>query len=476
MEDLSARCMKIDVQASPSVSYLSMIERGKRYPSERMLAVVAQVFEKDIQWFLNDVPEGDEIVPDKGSRGGMRGIALEPSFLFSDEILGIAIPEMLSQTGISGRQFAQLLIRAHQENNQNRFPELERAAENIGNKQMPISVEQLFSICKQLGLKAEYFDDVSTSEKERLGIGPGTFVRSYFKAPATVMLNRALETQPARLKYDLAVYIGHKVLHNADGIKSPITADRRSVAAARDDALEVHESIALDAQAIIHAWRDFECSHFAGALLCPKVPFRRMLEQNAHEISVASIVDVSHSVAMRRMTAVSNYPYWHYFDAFSVGKLNAVYRGNGIPLPWGNMREVVNPCNHWAVFRMLSNKTTSTSAQISIMNVNNETRIYGCESINGVDIAGNTEVLCAGIDINPALHAQGKDVNGIAANLMDVAVNKGGNARIPESIKKDLASVARILNIAWLQRGIDREARVICPRRAACPRKPCCQK
>lgn len=475
MEDLSARCMKIDVQASPSVSYLSMIERGKRHPGEQMLAVIAQVFEKDVQWFLNDLPEGEEFVPDKGTRGGIRGIALEPSFLFSDEILGIAIPEMLSQTGVSGRQFAQLLIRAHQENHQNRFPELERAAEDIGNKQMPISVEQLFSICKQLGLKTKYFDEISISEKKRLSIRPGTFVRSYFKAPATVMLNRALKNQPARLKYDLAVYVGHKVLHNADGIKNPITADRRNVASARDDAMDVHESIALDAQAIIYAWRDFECSHFAGALLCPKVPFRRLLEQYAHEIAVANIVEVSRSVAMRRMTAVSNYPYWHYFDAYSMGKLNAVYRGNGIPLPWGNMREVVNPCHHWAVFRMLSSEVTSTSAQISIMNVNNETRIYGCESINGVDIAGNTEVLCAGIDLNPALMAQGKDADSIAARLMKVAVEQGGNALIPEFIKKDLASVARILNIAWLQRGIDQQARVICPRREACPRQPCCQ-
>jgi len=475
MEDLSARCMKIDVQASPSVSYLSMIERGKRHPAEPMLAVIAQVFEKDVQWFLNDVPDGDEFVPDKGTRGGIKGIALEPGFLFSDEILGIAIPEMLSQTGVSGKQFAQLLIRAHQENNQNHFPELERAAENIGNKQMPISVEQLLAICKQHGLKTEFFDEIPISDKERFEIRAGTFVRSYFKGPATVMLNRALESQPARLKYDLAVYIGHSVLHNADGVKSPITADRRSIASARDDALDVHESIALDAQAMIRAWRDFECSHFAGALLCPKVPFRRLLEQNAHEIAVANLVNVSHSLAMRRMTAVSNYPYWHYFDAYSVGKLNAVYRGNGIPLPWGNMREVVNPCHHWAVFRMLSSKDSGTSAQISIMNVNNETRIYACESITGADIAGNTEVLCAGIDVNPALTAHGKEAGSIAAQLMDVAVKNGGNAQIPQSIKKDLASVARILNIAWLQRGIEREARVICPRRATCPRKPCCK-
>ncbi len=474
MEDLSARCMKIDVSGSPSVSYLSMIERGKRYPSEQMLAVIAQVFEKDIQWFISDAPEGDELVPDKGRRGGIRGIALEPSFLFSKEILGIAIPEMLSQTGVSGRQFAQLLIRAHQENNQNHFPELERAAEEVGKKQMPISLDELLIICRQLGLSIEQFDTLPDEEVQRLGVRGGTFVRSYFRAPDTIMVNRALEKQPARLKYDLAVHIGHKVLHNADGIKSPMIADRRSLSSARDGALDLNQSSALDAQDIIHAWRDFECSFFAGALLCPKVPFRRLLEQHAHEITVGEQIDVSRSVAMRRMTAVSNYPHWHYFDAYAAGKLNAVYRGNGIPLPWGNMRQVADPCNHWAVFRMLSSDVSSSSAQISIMNDGNETRIYCCESVNVTDVAGNAEVLCAGIDINPALHAQGKDASEIAMELMRVCVKQGGNSPIPPTIKRDLASVARILNIAWLHRGIEKEARVICPRRGACPRQPCC--
>ncbi len=475
MEDLSARCMKIDVEASPSVSYISMIERGKRYPSEAMLGVIAQVFEKDIGWFLNDAPEGDEAVPDKGRRGGLSGIALEPSFLFSDEILQIAIPEMLSQTGISGRQFAHLLIRAHQENNQNRFPDLERAAEDVGKKQMPINLEQLFGICDQLGLKTEYFTSLSAEQELELGVRPGTFVRSFYKHSGVVMLNEILKQQPARLKYDLAVHIGHKVLHDGDGIKSPMTADRRSLSTSRDGSMDVSQSHALDAQDIVHAWRDFECSFFAGALLCPKVPFRRLLEQNAHEITVGNLIDVSRSVAMRRMTAVSNYPYWHYFDAYSAGKLNAVYRGNGIPLPWGNMRQVVDPCNHWAVFRMLASDVSESSAQISLMNVGNDVRLYCCESVNVKDIAGNTEVLCAGIDINPALDAQGKSGSDIARALMEVCVESGGNAVIPESIKKDLASVARILNVAWLHRGIEKEARVICPRRGSCPRKPCCQ-
>lgn len=487
MEDLSSRCMKIDVEGAPSVSYISMIERGKRYPSEHMLTIIAQVFEKDVQWFLNDVAEEDEAAPDKGKRGGIGGIALEPSFLFSNEILQIAIPEMLAQTGVSGRQFAQLLIRAHQENNQNHFPEIERAAEDIGKKQMPIRLEELLSICKSMGMSVKYFDELSASEEAELGVRRGTYIRSFFKSPGTIMLNKVLELQPARLKYDLAINIAHMVLHNGDGNKNPLTSDRRVRSVNRNDALDIRQSNALEAQDIVHAWRDFECSFFASALLCPKVPFRRLLEQKAHEINVADSIGVSRSVAMRRMTAVSNYPNWHYFDAYAAGKLNAVYRGNGIPLPWGNMRQVQDPCNQWAVFRMLNNDNIeppksistdayvgNTSAQISLMKVGDETRIYCCESVNVSDFAGNHEVLCAGIDINPALDAQGKNALNIASDLMDECVKSGGNAKIPNAIKKDLASVARILNIAWLERGIEKKARVICPRRGACPRTPCC--
>ncbi|QTG97638.1 helix-turn-helix transcriptional regulator, partial [Vibrio furnissii] len=86
MEDLSARCIRINPEYAPSVSYLSMIERGKRVPSVEMLEVIAEVFQKDPAWFLDDEPEQADITPDKGNRGGISGMALEPSFLFSNDI------------------------------------------------------------------------------------------------------------------------------------------------------------------------------------------------------------------------------------------------------------------------------------------------------------------------------------------------------------------------------------------------------
>lgn len=475
MEDLSSRCIKISAENAPSISYLSMIERGKRYPSEDMLQVIADVFQQEVSWFLSDLPEVDSALPDKGRRGGISGIALEPSFLFSDDILQIAIPELLSQAGVSGRQFGQLLIRAHQENHQNQFPELERAAEEIGRKVMPVTVGALEEIVKDLGLSVRWFSNLTSEKYRELGVRQDAFVRSYFEAPGTIHLNKTLQTQPMRHKYDLAVYIGHKVLHNGDGIKRAMISDRRRAGVTREEGLAVNEAHALEARDIVHVWRDFECSFFAGALLCPKVPFRRLIEQNAHDVTVGKLIDVTPSIVMRRMTAVSSYPHWHYFDAYPPGKLNAVYRGNGIPLPWGNMRLVQDPCRHWAVFRMLEEDLSGTSAQISLLDTGSDTRIYCCESLKVEDVAGVEQVLCAGIDINPALEAQGTDPSDLAEKLKEICVQNGGMADIPVDVKKDLVRVARILNIGWMERGIEKPARLICPRSSACPRSPKCQ-
>lgn len=310
--------------------------------------------------------EPDEITPVKGNRGGISGMALEPSFLFSNDILQIAIPEMLSQTGITGRQFAHLLIRAHQESLQNHFPDLERAAEEVGLKRLNLSVEDLIDIANDLGLSVRWVNRTPKDVVDELGVNAKQLVTSFFEPPGTIYLNEILKAYPTRLKYDLAVYIGHRILHSEEGLKSVLSVGHQN---SWDDSTQNQSSSALNSQDILQAWRDFESSFFAGALLCPKVPFRQLLDRSGYEIDVHKRVGVSPSVAMRRMTVVSPYPHWHYFDAYGPGKLKAVYRGNGIPLPWGNMRMVNDPCQHWAVFRRLSEPQNGSSAQISILNV-----------------------------------------------------------------------------------------------------------
>lgn len=479
IEDLSTRCIHVDAEYAPSVSYLSMIERGKRVPSADMLAVIGKVFEKEIAWFLDDTPEDTAITPNKGSRGGLSGMALEPSFLFSQDILQIAIPELLSQTGTSSRQFAHLLIRAHQEHHQNHFPDLEKAAESIGKKNINLSTEDLLSFLKQLDININWFDQLPQEVVDETGALTNSLMSSYFEPPKTLFLNNCLKQLPARLKYELATHIGHIVLHQPSNMTAGESHKTiMSVGGGQSHRIEFQNSQvknrSVNPQDIVQAWRDFESSFFAGALLCPRVPFRQLLERQGYEINIHQQLGISASVAMRRMTAVSNYKYWHYFDAYSPGKLKAVYRGNGIPLPWGNMRQIDSPCQHWAVFRAMQTPMEGTSAQLSIMEVGEESRIYCCESVRVNDIANNPHVLCAGIDLNPALEAQGKDAQSIANELKSICVDRGGEAEIKPSIKQELMSVARILNINWIKRGIEKQARLICSQGKECPRKPSC--
>ncbi|MGI9201971.1 MAG: DUF3612 domain-containing protein [Woeseiaceae bacterium] len=468
LEDLSIRCIQIDAEAGPSVSYLSMIENGKRTPSERLLQIVSEIFQKEVSWFYDEAMDDPAVDPARLD-SAVSGLPLEPSFLFSEPLLQTAIPELLSQTGTTGRQFAHLLIRAHQEASHNRFPDIERAAEQVGQKRFPLDVQDIQDIAKNLGLEIRWFDKSPFKDRGDTNAPLNMIVRSFFDAPNIVYLNNELKNKPERLKFDLANHIAHKVLHDGDGARAPQVSGGR-VSGRRHDA----ESPNVDAQDILFAWRDFECSYFAAALLAPKTPFRQFLAKHSYAIDCGETVGLTKALVMRRMPSVSPYPHWHYFDAYPPGNLRAVYRGNGIPLPWGNMTMVSDPCQHWAVFRMFNNNSTKPSAQISVLRSGDDKRLYTCQSVRTRDAAGNSHVLCAGVDLSPALRAQNID----AAETID-AIEKscnagGGSGEIPDEAKAQLKSVSRILNIGWVSEGCEKPATIICPRSSSCPRDKHC--
>src|ERR1700691_4376622 len=219
LEELSSRCIQMDAQLAPSVSYLSMIESGKRMPSQDVLGLLAGVFQRQVGWFLDEQVDVAG-ASDTPKAGGATRVPLEPAFLFSKELLQSAIPELLTQTGTSGRQFAHLLIRSHQEMSRNDFPDLERSAEGVGERRFPLSVDDLLQLAAEHGLQLRWFDRRPSLVRDK-DQQVRSIVRSFFEPPGTVYLNRALRTDPARLRFDLATHIGHKVLHGGDGMKSP---------------------------------------------------------------------------------------------------------------------------------------------------------------------------------------------------------------------------------------------------------------
>lgn len=469
LDELSSRCVQLDPESAPSVSYLSMIESGKRLPSEEVLGLLARVFQRSVEWFRDDRPV-DEVRSERRRRGGVQRIPLEPSFLFSKELLQAALPELLTQTGTTARQFAQLLIRAYQERSHNDFPDLERAADRVGERRFPLSVDDLTRLAKRHGLQLHWFERkpglVRDTDREVRSI-----VRSFFEPPHTVYLNRALQADPARLKFDLASHVGHMVLHGGDGMRSPHATGGEMGASPAGDS---YSDSTMTPQNVLHAWRDFECSFFAGALLCPKVPFRRFLAREHHRVEAGLRLELTPALVMRRMTKVSPYPYWHFFDAYPPGFLRAVYRGNGIPLPWGNMARVTDPCPHWAVFRMIHDHRSRSGSQVSVLHDGNRVLLYCCHSLRTQDMAGNAHVLSVGVDLAPALQSNGADAEAVVYSIFDACLKHHGEARIPKSAGDALRVVAKVLNIAWIEDALDHSARIICPRSTRCPRSDHC--
>jgi len=468
LEELSQRCVQRDARHAPSVSYLSMLETGKRAPSPEVLALISAEFGKPPAWFLDGALE-----PAGGPAAGagdksLHGTAFEPAFLFAPALLRAALPELLLQTGTSGRDFAQLLLQVWQETQRNEFPDIERAAEGAGLREMPLSVVRLLAICAHHGLEVRWLDD----DRRRLDRG---LSRARFEAPGIVLVSRRLSARESRLKYELAYFLGHKLLHAGDGAIAPIHGDRVG-----DERTTGAEAPGLGPRDALYAWRDFECSFFAGALLCPRAPFRQLLTRELHRVSVHRQLGVGPAVVMRRMTAVSGYRHWHFFDAYPPGLLRTVYRGNGIPLPWGNLSLVPDPCPQWAVFRMLNEYADGTplpsrpTSQISVMPAVGTERLYCCHSLVTRDAADAVRVLSVGIDLAPAIAAQGLDAAGVSAAIWQACRSNGGAAPLPAATAAALRTVAQVLRIGWIGEALQSPARMICPRSQACPReRPC---
>jgi len=470
MDDLTYRCYQLDSQTAPSVPYLSLIENGHRNPSEKLLELLAELFQKNVSWFRDDSTALQE---DQKQEAGFpeNKLLLEPGILFSKELMEMAIPELLSQASISGRQFTHILLRAYQEQNKNKFPDLERLADETGRKKFPLDVNNLMALCKKYGLNVKWFNRPTFLTKNDAGQEIKTLFRSFYDSPNVVYINKQLENQPQRLKYELALYLAHKILHNGDGVVSSHATGGELGGSPRPSNYQVRQ---VSQEDMLIAWRDFECSFFAGALLCPRQPFRRFLVRNGYDIRASQKLELTPAVIMRRMTIVSPYDNWHYFDIYPPGMMRVAYRGNGIPLPWGSMQAGVPACEQWALFRTVNDKKLrKPMAQISLLKQDNVLRLYACSAIRTKDAAGNSHVLSVGIDLIPMLESQNYNTGEILEEV-DKACLIRGQSMMPKNATKAIKTASGILNISWVKEGLENPVVVICSRRSNCPRvKPC---
>jgi hypothetical protein len=127
---------------------------------------------------------------------------------------------------------------------------------------------------------------------------------------------------------------------------------------------------------------------------------------------------------------------------------------------------------------MLRNSGNAASAkasgkprsQISIMPDGEHTRFYCCHSMLTCDAAGVSHVLSVGVDLSPALSAQGYDECALVQTVAEACRKGGGDAPIPAEAKQALQTVSKVLNIGWIADALAHEATTICSRSNHCPR------
>jgi hypothetical protein len=127
------------------------------------------------------------------------------------------------------------------------------------------------------------------------------------------------------------------------------------------------------------------------------------------------------------------------------------------------------------VFQMLRNPGNAKTShkprsQISVMPDGEHTRLYCCHSMLTRDAAAVSHVISVGVDLSPALSAQGYDEATLVQSISEACRKGGGDAVIPAEAREALQTVSKVLNIGWIGDALAQQATTICSRSNRCPR------
>ncbi len=468
LEDLMNRCIALDASNAPSISYLSLLETGRRAPTEKLIDIFSELFNESPEWFLDDSTGID----DNNDTHPTNEFMLEPRVLFDQSILRRAVPDVLTQTGTSGRRFAYALISALRERQKNHFPDLEREAESLGNKKLPMDLDTIFKICAKVGLEVKWFDNPPVKVAvEEAGEEIRSLARSFFQSPNTIWINRRLEKQQDRLMFEISLRLAHMVLHGGDGVISDHATGGELGAAPEG---EIPPTFVQHQRDVLVAWRDYECSYYASALLLPRQPFKRFLIRTQYDVQQAEKLGYTPSMVMRRMTSVSPYRYWHYFDVYPPHFIRVYYRGNDIPLP--HHHDALHPdsiCGKWGIYQVTKNPALKHITQLSLMRQDERRNLYACHSVRARDAAGNRHVLAIGIDLEPALESTGKSFSTIVNAVEDHVSNHPGKP-LSDEVQREFQPALGLLNMGFAADAVKLPPEIVCTWARFCPRTNKC--
>ena len=82
--------------------------------------------------------------------------------------------------------------------------------------------------------------------------------------------------------------------------------------------------------------------------------------------------------------------------------------------------------------------------------------------------------MCVGVDLNPAIEAQGIDAVAMANQIQQSCIEHAGAWLPGGALAAQLLRVAKILNIDWVAQSLSVPVQLICARSQQCLRQPSC--
>ena len=220
--------------------------------------------------------------------------------------------------GTTGRQFAHLLIRSHQEMSRNDFPgsrarrrERRRARVSRSTRRGPAarSASGTASTIRWFERKPVLARDNDARSAQHAAL--------LLRGAAHGLPEQArCSADPARLKFDLASHIG------AQGAARRRRAEVRARHRRRDGRQprqRLEPRAGMNAQDVLHRLARLRVQLLRGRPALPEdavpaLPHARALPHRGRRK-----LELTPAVMMRRMTKVSPYPHWHFFDAYPPG-------------------------------------------------------------------------------------------------------------------------------------------------------------
>ena len=277
-------------------------------------------------------------------------------------------------------------------------------------------------------------------------------VRSFFEAPQVIYANRALQSDP-----------GAPEVRSGDAYRPQGAARWRWGRSPHATGGEMGGSpeggsgaAGMNAQDVLHAWRDFECTFFAGALLAPKCRFgvswcvsaiawRRRRKK----------LEITPALVMRRMTKVSRLSLLAFLRRLSARVSARGLPGQRHPAALGQSRpQVSDPCPNWAVFRMMHGERGR--ARLADLGAARRRALAAVllPLAPGARHGRQCSTCCRSGSTwrrrsTPRLAERAAD----RFDLPRVPAARRGEARIPKAATQVIGAVANVLNIAWIERG-----------------------